>query len=72
MNDALACRPVRDVLLEQNPHVAPAQASALVMEGLVLVNGRPARHPGQLVRPTDRVTVAGAPTPVRPRLVAVA
>lgn len=72
MNDEFDCRPVCDTLVEQNPHVTRAQAVALAMEGLVLVNGRPARHPGQLVRPTDQVTVDGYPVPGRPRLVVVA
>ncbi|MFD1814408.1 S4 domain-containing protein [Rhodococcus gannanensis] len=69
MSNALAGTPVCDALVEQNPHVGRAQAVALVMEGLVLVNGRPARHPAQLVRPTDKVTVAGFLVPSRTRLV---
>lgn len=71
MNDVSACKPVCDALVEQNPDVGRSQAAALVMEGLVLVNGLPARHPGQVVGPTDHVTIAGTPMPVKPRLVVV-
>ncbi|WP_157051028.1 S4 domain-containing protein [Rhodococcus sp. RD6.2] len=54
MNDVSACKPVCDALVEQNPGVGRSQAAVLAMEGLVLVNGLPARHPGQVVGPTDR------------------
>ncbi len=51
--------PVWEALIEQNSHVDRMQAVALAMEGLILVNGHPARHPNQRVRPADEVAIAG-------------
>lgn len=52
---------VYEALIAQNPQVGRSQAIALTMEGLVLVNGRPARHPDQYVRSGDEVTIEGLP-----------
>ncbi|MGW5386369.1 hypothetical protein [Nocardia sp. NPDC003963] len=49
--------PVHEALTARHPHIGRGQAVALTMEGLVLVNGFPARHPDQCVRPGDAVTL---------------
>lgn len=68
MNDSSIAHLVCDALIAQNPQLDRMQAVALTMEGLVHVNGCPARHPSQRVRRTDQVTIDGSPSPGnRPR-----
>lgn len=64
MDNTYTTIPVCEALIERNPHVSRVQAAALTMEGLVRVNGYPARHPHQRVRPTDEVTIDGYRSPV--------
>ncbi|MFI2228684.1 hypothetical protein [Nocardia testacea] len=61
MNNSPTTGSVYEALIAQNPQVGRSQAIALTMEGLVLVNGRPARHPDQYIRSGDEVTIDGLP-----------
>ncbi|MGW6334274.1 hypothetical protein [Nocardia rhamnosiphila] len=61
MEESQVAGSVYEALIAQHPHVGRGQAIALTMEGLVLVNGRPARHPDQYVRTGDEITIDGLP-----------